>query len=887
MPAQHCTKHYALGTNYAILLPMRKATAIATAALALACGAATVTETEIELATYPFYDPDPVPATGDMRYPYFFFDGTSATNAPRKWKAVILENDKIKVTILPEIGGKIWGAVDKKTGRDFIYFNNVVKFRNVARRGPWCSGGIEFNFGIYGHTPSTATPVSYFWARHPHGVVSCDLSDTDLICRTTWHVVVELADGNDFFTTHSTWYNGSGFFTPYYHWMNAAYSVRGDPEFFFPGAAYIGHNGDSHAWPVDERGRNLSRYSNNAFGHSKSYHVLDGDNSFYGIWWPEYGIGSYHENGVMYKYGRKIWLWALSREGGIWEDLLTDRDGQYAELQSGLFFNQPADTLTTPFKHAAFAPGATVSFGEKWGVARSRVELVARMNPTNYVKRPQTMPADFDWSTAYGLFLKGRQFIRRRMDRDGEKTLLECLAKEPYYAPALEQLASLAVRRGKYAEAHSYAQRALAIDTYSPEANYADGQAFFAEGNMRAAKERLGIAALSPEFRTAAFALAAKAELRDGNWEGARDMAAESLRSNRDNRDAILALHVADRKLGKKNDESIWWFLRQSRLFHAMRYELNLITPTSETMEKYVERCEFPHEVYLEIGTWYDEAGLAEDAQALFRKAAATSPVGGIRLAYVLHRVGNDAGAKAALDAVAAQPIAFAMPFRRESLTALHWAAKTRGEWKFKYLAAVCLAANAWDAEADLLLARCGDSPDDAIFYLYRATRETGEARLKDLRAAAKLGGCGWRAGHALYRHFAEAKDWESALKEIEPYVAKHPEANLVKLDYADALSRTGRNEKAIAFLEKATVLPSEGGNDALASWIRAWRGVAEAALARGDKAAAKAAVAKALSFPENLGRGKPYDKPEKGTPDKPGLLSDWPDSLLKLVPSA
>ena len=108
-----------------------------------------------------------------------------------------------------------------------------------------------------------------------------------------------------------------------------------------------------------------------------------------------------------------------------------------------------------------------------------------------------------------------------------------------------------------------------------------------------------------------------------------------------------------------------------------------------------------------------------------------------------------------------------------------------------------------------------------------------------------------------------------------------------MKLDYADALSRTGRNEKAIAFLEKATVLPSEGGNDALASWIRAWRGVAEAALARGDKAAAKAAVAKALSFPENLGRGKPYDKPEKGTPDKPGLLSDWPDSLLKLVPSA
>ena len=133
---------------------MKKAIALACAAAAhaLVCGAATVTETEVELATYPFFDPDPVPATDNQRYPYFFFDGTSATNAPRKWEAVILENDKIRVTILPEIGGKIWGATDKATGRDFIYYNNVVKFRNVARRGPWCSGGVEFNFGIYGHT---------------------------------------------------------------------------------------------------------------------------------------------------------------------------------------------------------------------------------------------------------------------------------------------------------------------------------------------------------------------------------------------------------------------------------------------------------------------------------------------------------------------------------------------------------------------------------------------------------------------------------------------------------------------------------------------------------------------------------------------------------------
>ena len=68
------------------------------------------------------------------------------------------------------------------------------------------------------------------------------------------------------------------------------------------------------------------------------------------------------------------------------------------------------------------------------------------------------------------------------------------------------------------------------------------------------------------------------------------------------------------------------------------------------------------------------DENVAEEAEALFRKAAATSPVGGIRLAYVLHRAGKDAEAKAALDAAAAKPIAFALPFRRESLPALNWA---------------------------------------------------------------------------------------------------------------------------------------------------------------------------------------------------------------------
>ena len=94
---------------------------------------ATVTETVETVKTYPFSDPDPVADPSDLFYPYFRFDGFSAKGIDRQWKVVSLENDYIKLTLFPEIGGKIWGAVDKTTGKEFIYNNHVVILRCVVR----------------------------------------------------------------------------------------------------------------------------------------------------------------------------------------------------------------------------------------------------------------------------------------------------------------------------------------------------------------------------------------------------------------------------------------------------------------------------------------------------------------------------------------------------------------------------------------------------------------------------------------------------------------------------------------------------------------------------------------------------------------------------------
>lgn len=356
---------------------------------------ATISESVETIKTYPFSDPDPVANPSDLYYPYFRFDGFSAKGTDKQWKVVSLENEYIKLTLFPEIGGKIWGAVDKTTGREFIYNNHVVKFRDIAMRGPWTSGGIEFNFGIIGHVPTSSTPVDYVTKQKADGSVSCYVSSYELVTRTFWTVEVNLPKDKAYFTTTTTWHNSSSIDQPYYQWMNAGYPAAGNVEFCYPGTNYIGHGGELHSFPLDEQDRDISWYEKNDFGNSKSYHVVGKYNDFYGAYWHDYDFGSIHHADYDEKLGMKIFLWGLSREGGIWEDLLTDTDGQYIELQSGRMYNQPASNSSfTPYKHTAFGPQATDQWTEYWfpvkgikGVAKAgRIGALNVLREKGYLK---------------------------------------------------------------------------------------------------------------------------------------------------------------------------------------------------------------------------------------------------------------------------------------------------------------------------------------------------------------------------------------------------------------------------------------------------------------------------------------------------------------------
>lgn len=219
-------------------------------------GSVSIKEISKDLYTYSFSDPNPIPQPNRNYYPYFSFDAYSKDSVLKEWNVIEMENDYVKVYIFPEIGGKIWGAVEKSTGNEFIYNNSVVKFRNIAMRGPWTSGGIEFNFGIIGHSPHVSNQIDYTTRKNKDGSVSCFVGGTDLITRAHWETEINLQPDKAYFTTKTNYSNPTPIVQPYYQWSNAAYQAEGNSEFIFPGNYSIGHDGEAVIWPIDDEGGN-------------------------------------------------------------------------------------------------------------------------------------------------------------------------------------------------------------------------------------------------------------------------------------------------------------------------------------------------------------------------------------------------------------------------------------------------------------------------------------------------------------------------------------------------------------------------------------------------------------------------------------------------------
>jgi Flp pilus assembly protein TadD len=327
-------------------------------ALCLPAHAADVREEKQTIKTYPFSGPNPIAvrAGGDVSqkiYPYYSFDDLAYEGVNQTWNVIHLENPYIEAFVLPATGGKLIGAVEKSTQKDFIYYNHVEKFRSIAMRGPWTSGGIEANFGLIGHAPSTAAPVDYLIRKNSDGSVSCIVGTMDLPSRTEWRVEYRIPADKAFVEVRSLWYNPQPFNQSYYVWMNVAQKLRDDLEFVLPGVSYITHNYSvpSEPWPITQDGRNMALNRNRKDNDDDSLFVHGKLQDFSGGYWHDWQFGYGHWARHEEVPGQKLFLWSMSRAGAIWQDLLTDSDGPYLEAQTGRLLDQS--------DHEFFAPGST------------------------------------------------------------------------------------------------------------------------------------------------------------------------------------------------------------------------------------------------------------------------------------------------------------------------------------------------------------------------------------------------------------------------------------------------------------------------------------------------------------------------------------------------
>ncbi|MHA4806534.1 DUF5107 domain-containing protein [Flavitalea flava] len=902
---------------------------------------ATLKEYKKTFTTYPFGDPNPIPLLTAV-YPYYRFDGFTTTPVQKEWKVVELENDYISLLILPEIGGKIWTAIEKSTNRPFLYDNHVVKFRDIAMRGPWTSGGLESNFGIIGHTPNCSTPVDYSTKTNEDGSVTCTIGALDLLTRSNWRMEITLEAGHAFFTTRAYWFNQTPVEQPEYHWMNAGLKASGNLEFIYPGNRYIGHEGEYADWPINKQnGKNISFYEQNNFGTYKSYHVFGKYTDFSGAYWHDDDMGMVRYGTHDDKAGKKIWIWGLSGQGMIWEKLLTDHDGQYVELQSGRLFNQNQEKSSlTPFKHKSLQPYESDTWTEYWypvletkgivkandygalniqrekGWLKIRFSPVQTLNDTLEIKegerlvykkfvrlspmsifsdslknniredyitvtlgktkmvystdphldelnRPVDAPKDFNWRSAYGNYVLGKESMDQKNYSLAEEKLRTALELDPHYLPALVKMAELFYRNMRYSEALDFAKRALSIDTEDGAANYYYGLINAQLDHYTDARDGMDIASLDPSFRTAAYTGLSKLYLKEKNYDKTLVYAQKALDFNRYALDALQLQAVAYRYQANfsKEKEVLGIIGILDVLNHFSRFEKYMIDASDENKNQFTSliRNELPQESIIELAVWYYNAGCLNEAEKLFALYPSSTEAS-YWLAFLQHKPTD----RSRLDPL------LSFPFRSETGAVLEQLVKQDDHWLLKYHLALIYHDRNRMEECKNLLLSCGDQPDFAPFYAVRAAilQEKGLAgtpsdsstpALSDLKKALSLDDQ-WRYHKLLATWYIDHKEYANAVSIAEPFYRKHPEQYIMGLLYAKALLLNQRYADAGKILGRLTIIPFEGATEGHELFRKAKLMQALEQMRLRNFKKAFVFIREAQTWPENLGVGKPYE---------------------------
>ena len=283
----------------------------------------------------------------------------------KPFRIITLENEYLRVELMPELGGRIYSALDKRTGYDFFYKQHVIKPALIGMLGSWISGGCEFNWPCH-HRPSTFMPVDVAIEKEESGAVTVWMCENEPLDRMRGMVGVRLAPGEARLDTRMRVYNRTPRRHSFLWWENAAVPVNEQYRLVFPPDVHyvqFHYRKNVTSYPVASGVYNGIRMGN---GVDISYHKNTKQPTSYFCAETKYDFfGGYDEGrrcGVIHvadhtvSVGKKMFTWAYNQLSRSWEKALTDTDGPYAELMASSFsLNQPDFAWLMPYEGKEFS----------------------------------------------------------------------------------------------------------------------------------------------------------------------------------------------------------------------------------------------------------------------------------------------------------------------------------------------------------------------------------------------------------------------------------------------------------------------------------------------------------------------------------------------------
>ena len=328
---------------------------------------------EISIPTYETGEPERNPVFIEKRvyqgssgsvYPYPVIEKISDVKVNKTYTAVYLENNFIKIMVLPELGGRIQMAYDKTMQRHFVYYNHVIKPALVGLTGPWISGGIEFNWPQH-HRPTTFSPVDFKMEEHKDGSATIWCSELERMFRTKALAGFTLHPDKSYIEIKAKVYNKTPFPQTFLWWANPAVKVNDHYQSVFPpdvNAVFDHGKRDVSEFPIAKGtyykfdyspGTDISRY--NTIPVPTSYMAIKSKYNFVGGYENDTKGGLLHVANHYVSPGKKQWTWGNGEFGQAWDKNLTDQDGPYIELMCGVYTdNQPDFTWLMPEEEKDF-----------------------------------------------------------------------------------------------------------------------------------------------------------------------------------------------------------------------------------------------------------------------------------------------------------------------------------------------------------------------------------------------------------------------------------------------------------------------------------------------------------------------------------------------------